>query len=356
MEQTGGYHLTVEKLYALYNEKGFLREEETLDIMTADSVSLIGINRITHHLIALGVIFADDSAVNDDEDIDRSQTDYEAIYREVLEISPGQAMLIDYIRNTRPPQNHEWRPLVMQMNSGNEYAFNRLFDMYLRVVVKIALRFFKEECFELDDAIQEGAMGLIRGIQHYDGSKHGHLGTYLPLWIHRMIRRAVADKGRTIRIPVHAYDLIQRIKQSRLLHSSKNCCEPTDDEIAAIADTSVDKVVELSKAMEETLSYETMLETDDGRTEIESHCNIPSIDEKLESKMEKEQIYDLLFTLTDRERRVINLRYGLFDDKERTLEEVGTIFNVTRERIRQIEVKAFRKLKHLARQKHLIQL
>lgn len=353
MEQAGGYQATVAKLYALYKERGFLREEEALDMMTADTVSLVDINRVTDRLIALGVIFADDSTADDDEDIDRARTDYEAIFKKILLISPGQAMLVDYIRNVRPPQNREWRLLITQMNSGNEYAFSRLFDMYLRVVLKIALRFFKDEGFELDDAIQEGSLGLIRGIQQYDCNRHGNLGSYIPLWIQQFISRAVVDKGSTIRIPVHAYDLMQRINRIRLTLSERNSCEPTHDEIAAMVETPVSTVRKLCEVTQETCSYDAMIEDDDGRSEIETRYYLPSIEDEMENEMMKEQIHTLLLTLTNREQRVIGLRYGLFDDKERTLEEVGAVFKVTRERIRQIEAKAFRKLKHPSRRKYL---
>jgi RNA polymerase primary sigma factor len=352
MGQVGGHQATVEKLYALYKEKGFLREEEALAVMTADGVSLVGINRVTDKLIALGVIFADDSLAEDEEETDRAQTDYEALFIEVLEISPGQQILIDYIRNVRPPQNREWRPLITQMNSGNEYAFNRLFDMYLRVVVKIALRISKENDFELDDAIQEGSMGLIRAIRQYDGSKHGNLGSYLPLWIQQYIGKAVADKGRTIRLPVYAYEIVVRLNQSRRTLEDRLGREPSYAEIAAEASTSVETAIKLLEATQEPVSLDALFEGETDEEYIFKHFSIPSFEEKSDNNFLAELVRTTLQTLPDREAKVLSLRFGLYDGQERTLEEVGAVFNVTRERVRQIEAKALRRLRNprLARQ------
>lgn len=347
MGQVDGYQATVEKLYALYNEKGFLREEEALAVMSADGISLIGINRVTDRLIALGVIFADDSAIDDEVDNDRAQTDYEVLYDKVIEISSGQQMLIDHIRNVRPPQHREWSLLITQMRSGNEYAFNRLFDMYLRVVIRIALRYYKEKSFELDDAIQEGSMGLIRAIQQYDGSKHGNLGTYLPLWIQQYIGRAVADKGQTIRLPVHAHDLIQKLQQSKKSLFEHNGREPSDAEIAADAETSIETTIKLLEAAQKPVSLEALLEDEENEEIINKYFVIPSFEDEVDNNFLAELVQNSLSTLTDRERRILSLRYGLYDDREQTLEEVGANFNVTRERVRQIEVRALKKLRYL---------
>jgi RNA polymerase primary sigma factor len=309
---------------------------------------------VTDRLIELGVIFADDAASDDDEDYDRAQTDYETIYAEIMKIAPGQRILVEYIRNVRPPQNREWRSLITQMNSGNKYAFSRLFDMYLRVVVKIALRFHKDEGFELDDAIQEGSMGLIRAIRQYDGSRHGNLGSYLPLWIQQYISRAVADNGRTIRLPVYAYEIVQRLKQSRAKLYEKTGVEPSCAEIAADAETTVETAIKLTEVMQEPVSLENIFKNEENNEEIIiKYFSIPSFEDDLVDAELAEKLQELLSTLTDKEARVLSLRFGLHDGKERTLEEVGTVFGVTRERVRQIEDKALRKLQHPSRVKYI---
>jgi len=348
MGQDSGYQDIVEKLYALYKEKGFLHEEEALSAMTAEGVSLVGINRVTDRLIALGVIFSNGLDFDDEENNDRTRTDFETIYAEILEVSPGQKMLIDYVRNIKPPQNREWRPLVAQMNSGNEYAFNRLFDMYLRIAVRIALNFYKDNGFEIDDAIQEGSMGLIRGIRQYDSSKHGNIGSYLPLWIQQYIDRAFTDKSRTIRLPVHVYESVQRLVQIKEKLFERKCIEPSFEEIASVAHISVKTTIRLLQAAQVPVSLEALIEDEANEEYISKYLAIPSFEGELESRFIFKAIQDSLLTLKDRERDVLILRYGLYDDQERTLEEIGSIFNVTRERIRQIEAKAFRKLNHSA--------
>jgi len=345
MEEASGYQIVVDHLYALYLEKGFLNEEEALDFMSTSGITLVEINRATDKLLALGVVFTD-YGVDDLDDIDRAQTNYEALFDKVLTISPFQEMLINYIREIRPPQNREWRSLIIQMNSGNDYAFNRLFDMYLRVVIKIALRFYIDSGFELDDAIQEGSMGLIRAIKQYDGSKHGNLASYLPLWIQQYISRAIADKGRTIRIPVHAYDLVQKIKQKKEILFEHNGREPTLVEIATAAETTIETVTKLLEVTQDIISLDYMLQTEDGQEIINNYSIVNSFNEEFEKNMLTEQIHKTLSSLKIRERQVISLRFGLVDGKERTLEEVGAFLNVTRERIRQIEIKALRKMRH----------
>jgi RNA polymerase primary sigma factor len=352
MEQVG-HRATVEKLYALYDAKGFLREDEALEVMAANGASLVGINLITERLLALGVIFVDDFTADEDEDIDHSQTDYEALYSEVLEISPGQQMLVDYIRKVRPPQNREWRSLIKQMNSGSEYAFNRLFDMYLRVVLRIALRFHRENGFEIDDAIQEGSMGLVRAINQYDGSKHGNLGAYLPLWIQQYISRAVADKGRIIRLPVHVYETVQRLRQSHKEITEKLGREPSYAEIAIEAEIPVEAVLKLLEATQEQVSLESFLEDEANDEVILRYFSVPSFEEEADNEYSEEYIRKSLSTLTERERFVISLRYGLYDGQERTLEDIGSDLHVTRERIRQIEAKALRKLRSPSSTRHI---
>ncbi|NLB69374.1 MAG: sigma-70 family RNA polymerase sigma factor, partial [Lentisphaerae bacterium] len=329
-------------------EQGFLSEEEALSVMSDAGVSLVGINRVMDRLLELGVIFADDAAAEDD-DSDYAQIDYEEIYVEILATSSGQKRLIDYIRNVRPPQNREWRPLITQMNSGNQYAFSRLFDMYLRVVVRIALRFHKDEDFELDDAIQEGSMVLMRAIRQYDASKHGNLGSYLSLWILQYISKAAADKGRTIRLPVHVYEIVKRLKASRKKLYSQVGVIPSCDEVAEDAKVPVITAIKLFEAMLEPLSIEDLLATKGNEALISNCFSIRSVDEELDNAALAQKLQTLLLALPERESQVLLLRYGLHDGTERTLEEIGAIFNVTRERIRQIESKALRKLRHPTR-------
>ncbi|MBS3887410.1 MAG: sigma-70 family RNA polymerase sigma factor [Dethiobacter sp.] len=355
MGQTGGYQTTIEKLYALYKAQGFLREEEALALMTADGVSLVGINRVTDKLLDMGVIFSDGASVRvalDDSNFesDRAQLDYESVFCEALEIAPELKMFVDYIRRVRPPQNREWQMLIPQMRSGNEYAFNRLFDMYLRVVVNIALRFHKDEGIELEDAIQEGAMGLIRAIRQFDTSIHGVMGSYFPLWIQQYISRAVADKGRVIRLPVHAVESLRTILQKKERLAELNEYEPTLLDLSEATGLSINTIENLLVASQETLSLNSLIENDPDFDIVDTKDDIEEIITELSMR---DEIQEALSALSDRERHILYLRYGFIDDKEHTLEEISDVYGVTRERVRQIEAKALRKLQHPSRSKRL---
>lgn len=341
MEQSSGHHAIVKKLYALYKEKGFLREEEALAVMTADGVSLVGINRITDKLIALGVIFADDSTSDDDEDYDRARIDYEALYAEVIEISPGQQMLVEYIKNVRPPQYLEWRPLIAQMNSGNEYAFKRLFDMYLRNVLRIALQFYKKNGIELDDAIQEGCIGLIKAINKYDATKHELFGSYLSWWIQQYISKAVANNSRTIRLPVKTYEMVQRLLQSQKILTEKLGRDPLFEEIAISAETNIDTAMELLEAAQDPISLDMIYEDNEIGDRL---CYYTHFFDDTDDIL---NMYKSLSMLPEREQKVLLLRYGLFGAKEWTLEEVSSVIDVTRERVRQIANEAVDKMRLL---------
>ena len=355
MGQTGGYQSTLEKLYALYKEHGFLCEDETLEMIAADGVSLVGINRITNKLIDMGVIFANASHARDGIDIsetdenDRAQLDYESVFHEVLVIVPELKGLIDFVRKVRPPKNREWQTLIPQLNSGNQYAEARLFNMYLRVVINIALRFHKDEGIELDDAIQEGAMGLLRAIRQYDSSIHGNLGSYLPLWIRQYISRAIADKGRTIRLPVHILEDLKKIQQHKQHLAKKYGREPYTSELAQATELSADVINNILNFSRETISIDSLLED-------EPDFDIATADSTFDKVIEytlRDEIKSVLSTISDRERSIICLRFGMVGDREYTLEEIGEMYGVTRERIRQIEAKAQRRLRHPSRSKRL---
>ena len=347
MGQASGYQATIERLYALYQEQGFLCEKEALALMTADGVTLVGINRVTDKLIDMGVVFYDASL---DESDDYSQLDYETIFREALEISPELKPLINYIRETRPPQWREWQILIPQMNSGNDYAFNRLFDMYLRIVVNIALRFCKDSVIELDDAIQEGVMGLMRAIKQFDIGIHGALASYVPLWVQQHISRAVADKGRVIRLPVHVVANLSKIHQTQRQLTVLTGNAPSTYKLAEETGLPVGTIETLLNASQEIMSLESLIEDDADFDIVDINSDVFEI---INKKSMKEQLYGVLGTITPREEHILHLRYGMEDGEEHTLEDIGDIFGVTRERVRQIEEKALRKLRHPSRSRKI---
>lgn len=244
--------------------------------------------------------------------------------------------------------------LAIRMELGDRAAEHELAEANLRLVVSIAKRYVGRGMHFLD-LIQEGNLGLIKAVEKFDYRKGFKFSTYATWWIRQAITRAIADQARTIRIPVHMVETI-----NKLLRISKQLLqelgrEPTDEEIAEEMDLTVEKVREIRKLSQDPVSLETPIgeEEDSHIGDFIADEEIPAPAEAAAFNLLKEQLMDVLETLTDREEMVLRLRFGLDDGRARTLEEVGKEFDVTRERIRQIEAKALRKLRHPSRSKKL---
>jgi RNA polymerase primary sigma factor len=285
-----------------------------------------------------------DSSLNDDLEI--------ALSTEGIAIDDPVKIYLKEIGRVPLLSAEEEIELAERMAKGDPYARKRLSEANLRLVVSIAKR-YGGRGMQFLDLIQEGNLGLIKAVEKFDHTKGFKFSTYATWWIRQAITRAIADQARTIRIPVHMVETITKVKKvsSQLLH--ENGHDATPDEIAEKLEMPVERVREIMRIAQDPVSLETPIgeEEDSHLGDFIPDDDAPAPAEAASLILLKEQLNEVLSTLTEREAKVLKLRFGLEDGRSRTLEEVGKEFEVTRERIRQIEAKALRKLRHPSRSK-----
>ena len=294
----------------------------------------------------------DDILLDDEDDIDIEKIDLSV--PDGIGLEDPVRMYLKEIGKVPLLSSEDEIELAKKIEEGSNYAKKKLAEANLRLVVSIAKRYVGRGMLFLD-LIQEGNLGLIKAVEKFDYRKGYKFSTYATWWIRQAITRAIADQARTIRIPVHMVETINKLVrvQRQLLQELGR--EPSPEEIAETMDIPVERVREIQKISQEPVSLETPIgeEEDSHLGDFIQDDNVPVPAEAAASTLLKEQLVEVLGTLTDREQKVLRLRFGMDDGRARTLEEVGKEFNVTRERIRQIEAKALRKLRHPSRSKKL---
>ncbi len=368
-EQMASYNEKIERLIKISSEnEDVLDVKEVIAVFSDEDLSSDQAEDIYDHLERLGIEIvgveyekADDDHIHDgtvskdsNKDEDGEEIVLDLSLPDGVNIDDPVRMYLKEIGKVPLLTADEEVDLAKRMGEGDEYAKQILIESNLRLVVSIAKRYVGRGMLFLD-LIQEGNLGLIKAVEKFDFTKGFKFSTYATWWIRQAITRAIADQARTIRIPVHMVETINKlIRVNRQLLQDLGR-DPTPEEIGEKLDMPVEKVREILKISQEPVSLETPIgeEEDSHLGDFIQDDNVPVPAEAAAFTLLKEQLVEVLSTLTEREQKVLRLRFGLDDGRARTLEEVGKEFKVTRERIRQIEAKALRKLRHPSRSRKL---
>lgn len=373
---TDNRYMAFQRLIKIADEKGYILFDDIMEASEKCNLPLQDVDWLSNSITTRGILVYDTAPattqINEDDDFnDFAQSNYDAVFDKVIEIAPVLEHFITDIRNIKPPQTREMEQLKYQVQEGNLYARDRVIKMHLRQAVRIALQRVKQYNCDMADTLQDACVGLINAVDKYDPDYSGAIASYSALWILQNISRAQGTQRPTVYYPVHKkeeyYVVFPVLKQrgcvtcekvwncqnvQKLIKEKLNC---TEDHVNDILDQSIPLI-----SLEET--HEIFLKNIDiyersgffsGDTYFEAFCyNSTS---KVEQWLLQEDVKKIISKLKPREQQIIKARYGIENGEEKTLEEVGQIFGVTRERIRQIEAKAIKKLKRLKRLKEVIQ-
>ena len=344
----------IEELIERGKAKGVLTYQEVMDTLSELELNSEQIERLYDRFEALNIDVVEEIEVPEDIGEEIAEIESVATGTEGVAINDPVRMYLKEIGKVPLLSANEEIEIAKRMADGDQEAKRQLAEANLRLVVSVAKRYVGRGMLFLD-LIQEGNLGLIKAVEKFDYRKGYKFSTYATWWIRQAITRAIADQARTIRIPVHMVETINKLIRVNRQLLQEYGREPRPDEIAAEMGISEEKVRKIIKVAQEPVSLETPIgeEEDSHLGDFIPDDDAPAPAEVAAFTLLKEQLMEVLDTLTPREEKVLRLRFGLDDGKARTLEEVGKEFNVTRERIRQIEAKALRKLRHPSRSKKL---
>lgn len=347
----------IDILYSQYQKKGFLSEDTIFDTLITNDLSLAQIDSVCEILLLKGVIISSDIfEPNEDDYYDRSQLNYDEIFDEVISIEETLAPFINEVRQIKPPQNREWKNLIVPAKHGNNFARQRIIEMYLRVAIRQAFLYYKKYGLHLSEVIQDGCAGLVNAYEKYEVDRPDNFTNYAPLWIRQYIMRENQPSNSLIYIPVHYRENLFDVYEIYMAHSCGSCekniiCSMLLEEITTKLNCSLEDATTFMNYLIPIESIDVLLEKDElqlsdkGIFENELFETISAYEYKLRVK-------SFLKGLDPREKKVVELRFGLETGEEMTLDEVGKIFNLTRERIRQIEAKTIEKLQYSTKEKY----
>ena len=347
--------MTIDALMEQGKATGKLTTKEITDVLDELDFDTDQLASIISSCEQLNIEIVDDSVADDvlnDNDLNMSDDLEMTLSTEGIAIDDPVKIYLKEIGRVPLLSPDEETELAKRMAEGDSYAKKRLSEANLRLVVSIAKKYVGRG-MQFLDLIQEGNLGLLKAVEKFDYTKGFKFSTYATWWIRQAITRAIADQARTIRIPVHMVETITKVKKdsSQLLHETGH--DPSAEEIADKLEMPAERVREIMRIAQDPVSLETPIgeEEDSHLGDFIPDDDAPAPADAASLMLLKEQLNEVLSTLTDREAKVLRLRFGLEDGRSRTLEEVGKEFDVTRERIRQIEAKALRKLRHPSRSK-----
>jgi len=350
----------IDKLYIIYEKQGYVTEDFIFDEVVKYDLPLDEVDHIVDKLLSIGVIIRDetDDELDDENDVyDRSKIDYEKLFHDVESIDLSIQPFINKLREIRPPQNRECQNLMPQAKNNNQFAKERIIEMYLKVVVRIAYSYHIKYEFPLAETIQDGCIGLVVAFDKYELGKQEKFSIYAPWWIRQNILRRAPIQNPSVYAPVYIknklfniYDIIKDFCYDQ--YNSKNICS---DLLLAVAGRLECNQIEAEEYLGYLNLFQSVEELMEENETVFNDCNM--VEEEMIFEINKKEfnraVIEIFQTFDPREVRVLFLRFGFEDDKAWTLEEIGHEFGVTRERIRQIEAKAIKKIKHPKRAKIL---